>query len=79
MNRKEIIGHLQTKPFKPFRIRMNNGLTYDVRHPENARVLVPDSLYIFEPVPSEPGADELLTIASIQNISTIEIPIDSAA
>lgn len=79
MNRKEIIGHLQAKPFKPFRIRMNNGDAFEVRHPENARLLAPDSLYIFQPVADEPGVDELLTIASIQNICTIEKPIDSAA
>lgn len=79
MNRKEIIGHLQKQPFEPFRIRMNNGKTYDVRHPENARVLVPDSLYIFAPLADEPGVNELLTIASILNICSVEKPIDSAA
>ena len=79
MNRKEILGHLQAKPFEPFRIRMNNGAAFEVKHPENARILMPDSLYIFAPFSGEPGVDELVTIASIQNICTIEKPIDSAA
>lgn len=79
MNRKEILEHLRTQPFQPFRIRMSNGESYEIKHPENAHVLVPDSLYIFEPVQGEPGADELVTIASIQNIRSIEKPIDSAA
>ena len=79
MNRKEIVEHLKRRPFEPFRIRMNNGERYDIRHPENAHVLLPDSLYIFAPFQGEPGTDELVTIASIQNICTIEKPIDSAA
>jgi len=58
---------------------MNNGEAYEVKHPENAHVLIPDSLYIFAPLAEEPGVHEIVTIASIQNICSIEKPIDSAA
>jgi len=79
MTRSEMMQHLDINKFEPFRIRMNNGEAYDVKHPENARLTVSDSLYIFRPVESEAGVVELVTIARIHNICTIEKPIDSAA
>ncbi|MEM6504858.1 MAG: hypothetical protein AAF711_05280 [Planctomycetota bacterium] len=79
MTRREMTEHLRSQPFMPFRIHMNSGQTFEVRHPENVRLMVTDALYIFQPVPDEPGVDELITIASIHNICTIEKPIDTAA
>jgi hypothetical protein len=32
------LSYLKAKPFRPFRIHMASGETFDVRHPEMARV-----------------------------------------
>ena len=79
MTRKEMLIHITMTPFEPFRIRMNNGQVYDVRHPENVRYMMTDTVYIFSPVEDQPGVDQLLTMAHVHNICTIERPIESAA
>ncbi len=33
---KEVMGHVFAEPFRPFRIRMASGETYEIRHPETA-------------------------------------------
>ena len=35
---QEVLGYLKAEPFRPFRIHMASGQTFDVRHPEMARV-----------------------------------------
>jgi hypothetical protein len=35
---QEVINYSQTQPLRPFRIRMNSGQTFDIRHPEMVRV-----------------------------------------
>ena len=34
MRPDEIRKHLRRQPFRPFRLFLSNGLSYDVRHPE---------------------------------------------
>lgn len=34
----EIVSYLKAEPFRPFRIHIAGGATFDVRHPEMARV-----------------------------------------
>ena len=38
MTPQEVLNYLQVRPFRPFRIRMNSGRTFDIRHPEMVRV-----------------------------------------
>jgi hypothetical protein len=38
MGPEAIRNPLRRQPFRPFHIHMNNGATYDIRHPEMARV-----------------------------------------
>lgn len=38
MTPEELLDYLRRKPFVPFRIHMNNGRTFEVRHPEMAMV-----------------------------------------
>lgn len=35
---QELLGYLKAKPFRPFRIHLASGETFDVRHPEMVRV-----------------------------------------
>lgn len=38
MSSREILAYLRAQPFRPFRIVMNSGRTFDIRHPEMVRV-----------------------------------------
>jgi hypothetical protein len=38
MRPETLLGYLRAQPFRPFRITMNSGRTFDVRHPEMIRV-----------------------------------------
>jgi hypothetical protein len=38
MTPQEVLNYLRVQPFRPFRIRMNSGRTFDIRHPEMVRV-----------------------------------------
>jgi hypothetical protein len=38
MTPQEILDYVYAQPFRPFRIRMNSGRTFDIRHPEMVRV-----------------------------------------
>jgi len=35
---QELMSYLKAEPFRPFRIHMASGQTFDIRHPEMARV-----------------------------------------
>ena len=38
MTPREILNYLGAQPFRPFRITMNSGRTFDIRHPEMVRL-----------------------------------------
>jgi hypothetical protein len=38
MSEDDLKSALKREPFVPMRLHLSNGLTYDVRHPENATV-----------------------------------------
>ncbi len=45
MTPQELLNYIQPQPFRPFRIRMNSGRTFDIRHPEMVRVGRRDLLF----------------------------------
>src|SRR5947207_613947 len=38
MTPQEVLNYVNAAPFRPFRIRMNSGRTFDIRHPEMVKV-----------------------------------------
>jgi hypothetical protein len=38
MSPQEVLNYVNARPFRPFRIRMNSGRTFDIHHPEMVRV-----------------------------------------
>ena len=49
MTPRKLIEHITAEPFRPFRINMASGQTFEIRHPENiavsrssARVFMPE-------------------------------------
>jgi len=79
MTRSEMQKHLDPNNFVPFIITMNNGEKFPVKHVELAILTASDTLYIFDYAPDEKGIAELLKMARIHNICTIEKELDSAA
>jgi hypothetical protein len=71
----EITGFLRAEPFRPFRIRMASGQTYEIRHPEMLRVERNWMVYYT----AETAADstirpETVSIMLIESISQIVNP-----
>lgn len=58
---------LKKQPFEAFEIRMSNGVTYQVRHPEFAFVLKPN-VVIVDPKSERVFVCALLHIASIETL-----------
>jgi hypothetical protein len=38
MSAREVLDYVKDQPFRPFRILMNSGRSYEIRHPEMVRV-----------------------------------------
>jgi len=65
---------LTKRPFKPFRLVMSSGQTYEVRHPEMAMLTTSDILVGIgetdEGVPAEFKICSLLHVTSIEPVSS---------
>jgi len=71
MTPKEILGHVTAEPFRPFRIRMASGETYEIKQPETVRV-GRTNLTIFVPLSDEAKGDELWHKLSLLLLEAIE-------
>ena len=74
MRPEDVLHWLRATPFVPFRVRMNSGLTFDVRHPELVR-LMRTSLIYFTPSDQEGVFDHsqmfgLVLFESIEKIDS---------
>ena len=77
MTPPEILNYLHAEPFRPFRIRMNSGRTFDIRHPEMVRVGRRD-LLIFTFVSDSPDVYdrwENVSLLLIESISPLEASV----
>jgi hypothetical protein len=75
MRPEDILRWLQARPFQPFRITMNSGRSYDIRHPEFVRLLR-TSLVIYTPSEQEGVFErgEMIGLVLIERIEPIEAP-----
>jgi hypothetical protein len=72
----DILAYTRAVPFRPFRIVLNSGKSYDVRHPEMVRVTLSTVLYFYASDPEGPAERwETISLSLIQNI----VHIDTAA
>jgi hypothetical protein len=65
---------LKQQPFKPFRLVMSSGESYEVRHPEMAWVTVND-IYVGidgaeDGLPTEARICPMLHVATVESMST---------
>lgn len=79
MTPASILTYTKAEPFRPFRIQMASGKTFDVRHPEMVRV-GKTNLLVFSFVSDEPEVfDEWQSVSLMlmESISHLESPISS--
>lgn len=71
---------LEPNNFQPFRIILNSGQSYEVRHSEFAVLTERGAIYLFKPSDEQEAytAKDVLAVIAVHNISSIE-PIGQAA
>lgn len=79
MRAEDILTWNRAVPFVPYRIRMNSGRTFDVRHPEMIRVTRTTAfLFTFTGEPTDPS--ERVEMIGLLLIESVEpIPASAAA
>ena len=77
MSTPEVLQYVRAQPFRPFRILMNSGRTFDVRHPEMVRV-GRDFLILFTFVSDSPEViDQWQTVSLllVESISRLDAQV----
>jgi hypothetical protein len=72
-----LLGYVKVEPFRPFRLHLASGRTFDVRHPEMIKVLRTNVL-IFKVTggtPDFPDEWETLSLMLIESVSHLEAPV----
>ena len=72
----QILTYSKAQPFRPFRLHMASGKTYDVRHPEMIKVLK-NYLLVFSFSPDDPELPEIhetVSMVLIESISHLDVP-----
>jgi len=76
MRADDLLTWTRTTPFVPFRIRLNSGRTFDIRHPEMLRVgRSAVNIYTFAGEPADPYERmEMVSLVLIESIEPLEAP-----
>ena len=77
MSPRDVLSYVRAEPFRPFRIRMASGRTFDIRHPEMIRVGA-DTVIIFSFVSDNPDVYdkwESVSLLLIEAISHLEATV----
>lgn len=74
MRPEDVLLWLRATPFSPFRIRLNSGRTFDIRHPEMLRVgRSAMHVFSFSGEPADPYERvELVSPLLVETIEAIE-------
>lgn len=77
MQTETIFGYLRAIPFRPFRLLMNSGKTFDVRHPDFLRVGKDSLVFFYANTPDEPydhwDTVGLLLIERIEHLTPVRL------
>lgn len=73
MRADDLLVWVKASPFVPFRITLNSGKTYDIRHPELIKVTKTTFLFFFTDNP-EAAADrfETVSLLLIERVEQLE-------
>jgi hypothetical protein len=77
MSPQEFLKYVIAEPFRPFRIRMNSGRTFDIRHPEMIRV-TKHALVVFSSVSDSLDVyDDWESVSPllVESVSFMEAPV----
>jgi hypothetical protein len=77
MRPEDLLTWVQAIPFRPFRICLNSGRTYEIRHPEMLRVgRSSANIYSYADKPEDPYERmEMVGLVLIERIEPIESPV----
>jgi hypothetical protein len=74
-----IQSYVKAQPFRPFRLHMASGKTFDIRHPEMIKVGRIDVM-IFTPAPDEAEVFdrfETTSLTLVQCVSHLDAPVEA--
>ena len=74
---QNVLSYLKAPPFRPFRLHLPSGRTFDVRHPEMVRV-TKNHLLLFTLVSDNPDiydSWEMVGLMLIESISFLDVPV----
>jgi len=77
MSSAEVLNYVKAQPFRPFRILMNSGRAFEIRHPEMVRV-GRDYLILFSFVGNSPDVIdrwETVSLLLVESISHLDVPV----
>ena len=78
ISHQRMAGYVHAEPFRPFRITLNGGRTFDIRHPEMVQ-LGRSTMTLFTHLSDDPeAANERQIEVSLLLTESVE-PLDAAA
>lgn len=78
MRPQKVLEYLDMKPFRPFRVKMASGQSFDVRHPE-MMLVGPSTARVF--TATEPGEHEKwheISLMLIEILEPLDVPVTQA-
>jgi hypothetical protein len=73
----ELLRMLRQRPFVPFRIHLDDGTVYEVRHPELVMVSTATA-HVYFPDPGQPGLFVSWEVVALRHVTRLE-PMQVAA
>lgn len=77
MTPQSVLGYVKAEPFRPFRLHVASGRTFDVRHPEMIKILK-SSVLVFKvngDIADIPDEWESISLMLTESISHLETPV----
>jgi hypothetical protein len=76
MRPDDLLTWLRSAPFRPFRMTLDSGRSYDIRHPEMVRVgRSYINIYSFAGEPADPHEKmEMVSLLLIERVEPLEAP-----
>lgn len=77
MTPQSVLGYVKAEPFRPFRLHMASGRTFDVRHPEMVKVLK-SNILVFRSTSETaeiPDEWESVSLMLAESVSHLEQPV----
>jgi hypothetical protein len=77
MRPDDLLAWVRAAPFQPFRICLNSGRTFEIRHPEMLRVGISTMhVYSFAGEPVDPYENvEMVSLLLIERIEPLELSV----